>query len=54
VFTAALHWSLSWAISIQSIPYHPTSLSSILILSTHIRFGLSSSLFPSGFPTNIL
>jgi hypothetical protein len=23
VFTRALHWSLSWARSIQSIPYHP-------------------------------
>jgi hypothetical protein len=23
-------------------------------LSTHLRFGLSSGLFPSGFPTNIL
>jgi hypothetical protein len=26
VFTRALHWSLSWARSIQSIPYHPISL----------------------------
>jgi hypothetical protein len=26
VFTRALHWSLSWAISIQSIPSHPVSL----------------------------
>jgi hypothetical protein len=34
VFTRALHWSLSWARSIQSIPSHPISLSSILILST--------------------
>jgi hypothetical protein len=28
----ALHWSLSWASSIQSIPSHPISLRSILIL----------------------
>jgi hypothetical protein len=35
VFTRALHWSLSWARSIQSIPYHPISLRSILIMSTH-------------------
>jgi hypothetical protein len=26
VFTRALHWSLSWARSIQSIPSHPISL----------------------------
>jgi hypothetical protein len=30
VFTRALHWSLSWTRSIQSIPPHPTSLRSIL------------------------
>jgi hypothetical protein len=35
VFTRALHWSLSWARSTQSIPSHPSSLRSILILSTH-------------------
>jgi hypothetical protein len=33
---------------------HPVSLRSILILPTHLRLGLPSSLFPSGFPTNIL
>jgi hypothetical protein len=27
VFTKALHWSLSWATSIQSTPSYPTSLS---------------------------
>jgi hypothetical protein len=32
----------------------PSYLSSILILSTHLRLGLPSALFPSGFPTNIL
>jgi hypothetical protein len=31
VFTRALHWSLSWARSIQSIPSHPISLRSISI-----------------------
>jgi hypothetical protein len=30
VFTRALHWSLSWAISIQSTLSHPVSLRSIL------------------------
>jgi hypothetical protein len=36
----------------QSSPYHPNL--SILILSTHLRLGLPSGLFPSGFPINIL
>jgi hypothetical protein len=37
-------------------PIHsiPSSLRSILILSTHLRLGLPSGLFPSGFPTNCL
>jgi hypothetical protein len=39
---------------IQSTSPHPTSPRSILILSTHICLGLSSGLFPSGFPTNNL
>jgi hypothetical protein len=33
MFTRALHWSLSWTRLIQSIPSHPISLRSILILS---------------------
>jgi len=33
---------------------HPTSRRSIFILSTHLGLGLSSCLFPSGFPTKIL
>jgi hypothetical protein len=48
------HWYLSWARSIQFIPLHPISLSSILIISTHLRIALHSGSFPSGFPTNIL
>jgi hypothetical protein len=35
VFTRALHWSLSWARSNQSITSHPISLRPILIFSTH-------------------
>jgi hypothetical protein len=38
-FTSALHLSLSWASSIQSIPPPPTSWRSILILSSHLRLG---------------
>ena len=33
---------------------HPTSWRSILILSSHLRLGLPSSLFPSDFPTRNL
>ena len=43
--TSVRHLSLSWASPIQSIYPHPTSRRSILI-STHLRLGLSSSYFP--------
>jgi hypothetical protein len=36
------------------MPSHPISLKSISVLSTHLRLGLHSVFFPSGFPTNIL
>jgi hypothetical protein len=49
-----LHWSLSWARSIQSISSHTLSLTSILIFSTHLCLGLPSGLFPSSFHTNTL
>jgi len=39
------HLSLSWASPIQSIYTHPTSLRSILILSTHLCLGLPSGLW---------
>jgi hypothetical protein len=54
VFTRALHQSLSWTRSIQSTPPHSNFLRSILVLSFHLRLGVSSGLFPSGFPTEIL
>jgi hypothetical protein len=53
-FKSARHLSLSWASLIQSIPPHPTSWRSILILSSHLRLGLPSGLFLSGFPTKTL
>ena len=49
--TSVHHLSLPWASSIQSIYPHPTSWRSVLILSTHLRLGLPSGLFPSGFPS---
>ena len=33
---------------------HPTTWRSVLILSTNLRLGLPSGLFPSGFPTKTL
>ena len=53
-FTTARHLSLSWASSIQSIPSHPTSWRLILLLSSRLRLGLPSGLFPSGSPTKTL
>jgi hypothetical protein len=48
-----LYLFLSLARPIQSTSPHPTSPRSILILHTHLRFGLPCGLFPSGFPTII-
>jgi len=52
--TSIRHLSLSWPSPIQSTYPHPTSWRSILILSTHLRLGLPSGLFPYGFPTKMI
>jgi hypothetical protein len=41
VFTRVLHWSLSWARAIQSIPSHPITLRSILRNIVHPPTSLS-------------
>ena len=46
--------SLPWARSIQSLPLQPTSWKSILILSLHLRLGLTNGLFHSCLPTKTL
>ena len=53
-FTSARQLSLSWVSLMQYIPPHPTSWRFILMLSSHLRQGLPSALFPSGFPTKTL
>jgi hypothetical protein len=54
MFTRALQWPLSWARSIQSIPSHPVSLRSILILSTHPRLGHPSGLLLDLLPISYM
>jgi hypothetical protein len=54
VFTTAHHLSLSWARWIQSTPSHLITLTSIIMLSYHLRLDLPNCLFPSGFLTKIL
>jgi hypothetical protein len=54
VLTRACHWSISWARCIQSTPSHPISPRSLIIFFCHLRPGLSSGLFFTGFPAKIL
>ena len=46
--------NLFWAESTQFLVLMPISLRSILILSSHLRLGLPSGLFPVGLPFKIL
>jgi len=48
-FISTRHLSPSSARAVQSIPPHTTSC-----ISSHLRLGLPSGFFPSGFPTNTL
>ena len=52
--TSVRHISLSWANPIQSIYPHYTSWRSILILSTHLRLGVPTGLFPHQDPIHPL
>jgi hypothetical protein len=54
IFIRALHWSYPKPDRLKSIPSHPSSLRSILILFTYPRLGLPSGLFNSVVPINIL
>jgi hypothetical protein len=46
VFTIARHWTLSWASRMQFASSIPVSPRPILMLSSHLRLGLPSGLFP--------
>jgi hypothetical protein len=53
-FTTARQRSLTWARWIHSTDSQPISLRSMLIPSSHLRLGLTSGRFHSGFPTKSL
>ena len=48
------HLSISWARLMKSMPPHPTSWRSIVILSYNLLLGRPSGLFPSDFPTKTM
>jgi hypothetical protein len=54
VFTRALQLSLLQARSIQSVSPNPICTRSILLLSSQLRLGLPSVLFPFEFSTEVL
>ena len=54
MFIRACHLSLSRAKLIQSMPHHPTSFWSTLILFFHLCLRFPIGLFPSGTPSKIL
>jgi hypothetical protein len=51
VFTRACQWSLFWDVWIQFSKFHPISLITILILSSHIRLSFLNDSFPASFRT---
>ena len=53
-FPRARYLSLSWVRSVQPMSSIPNFWRSVLVLSTHLRLGLLSGLFPSGLPTKTL
>ena len=53
-FITALTSARHLYLSIQSMPRHPTSWRSILILTSHLCLGLPSGLSPSDFPAKTL
>jgi hypothetical protein len=54
VITRARHWSLFRAGRIRFTPSFPTYLSSVSILSSHLRLRPLNCLFPSDFPAKIV
>ena len=54
LITRARHTSPYWARSILTMPPHPNSHRSILIISSNLPLCLPSGLFPSGLPTKTL
>jgi len=54
LLTRARHLYLAWVRWINFTPSSPVALKSISIYSTHLRLGLQSGIFPSGFRTKSL